>query len=81
MLSVDDLTLVMTSLKLSVDSNQFEDLSTGYSSVLCGTHGLFAWTSEGNEVVVTLVTDDEGSSSGLAMVHSWVDVSQGKCLW
>ncbi|XP_022082803.1 cubilin-like [Acanthaster planci] len=77
------ISLVVDSFDLeeSVDCNKdyvkFEDLSSGYSSVLCGTHGLFAWTSEGNEVLVTMVGDEDTASSGISLTHSQVDVSKG----
>ncbi|XP_038071358.1 cubilin-like isoform X3 [Patiria miniata] len=68
------------SVDCSKDYVKFDDLSSGYSSVLCGTHGLFAWTTSGNEVAITMVTDEDTASSGISMTHSQVDVSKG-CFW
>ncbi|XP_033645745.1 cubilin-like [Asterias rubens] len=61
----------------SKDFVKIEDMSSGFSSVLCGTHGLFAWTSSGNEVIVTIETDDDIPASGISVEHTWVDVSEG----
>ncbi|XP_072033288.1 cubilin-like [Amphiura filiformis] len=54
------------------DYVELYDLTTADKTKLCGTYGLFVWTSKGNEVMLTLHSDDLVTKSGIYVIYQHI---------
>ncbi len=49
--------------------HQIHDLAADNKDKLCGTYGLFVWASMGNEVKLTLHSDNSTTKSGIFVIY------------